>query len=253
MSPFEGVLLGVVQGVTEFLPVSSSGHLVLFQSWFGIAQSGILFEVVLHVATLGAVIVFFFPALRKLSLAKMSFLALGTLPAAVIGVLFKSQIETLFDSILLVAIALLVTAALNLGIAYYLRREQDLAVTWKRSLAIGVAQAFAIVPGISRSGSTIFAGLQTGLSRKTAFEFSFLLSIPAIGGALLLQVLEVLQRPSYIPLITPMILGFIAAFVTGLFSLVLLKKILVTNKFSLFSWYTATVAVVVLLFELLGA
>ena len=180
MTIIQSLILGIVQGITEFLPVSSSGHLVIFEALLGMQQTGIFFEVLLHTATLGAVVVFFFPVLRKLTVAKVTLLILGTLPAAVIGILFKSTIESLFDSVALVALGLLVTAGINLGIAYYLRREQDAPITWKRALLIGALQAIAITPGISRSGSTIFAGLQSGLSRQQAFEFSFLLSIPAI-------------------------------------------------------------------------
>ncbi|NCN82517.1 MAG: undecaprenyl-diphosphate phosphatase [Candidatus Pacebacteria bacterium] len=249
MTIFQSLILGSVQGLTEFLPVSSSGHLILFESWFGIVQSGIIFEVILHAATLGAVFVFFFPALKRLTVSKIGLLLLATIPAAVVGVLFKSQIESMFDSVTLVACALLVTAGINLGISYYLKREQDRKLTWKSAIFIGVVQAFAITPGISRSGSTIFAGLKSGLARKAAFEFSFLLSIPAIGGAMLLQALDVVQAGAVLPPLTPMITGFVAAFLTGLASLLLLKKLLVTNHFSLFSWYTAGLAIVVLAIE----
>jgi len=251
MTIIQSLILGIVQGITEFLPVSSSGHLVIFEALLGMQQTGIFFEVLLHTATLGVVVVFFFPVLRKLTVAKVTLLILGTLPAAVIGILFKSTIESLFDSVALVALGLLVTAGINLGIAYYLRREQDAPITWKRALLIGALQAIAITPGISRSGSTIFAGLQSGLSRQQAFEFSFLLSIPAIGGAMLLEVITVGQAGMVPPPLASMMIGFLAAFFTGLASLVLLKKLLVTDRFSLFSWYTAGLAVVALGFELI--
>ncbi len=252
MTILQSLVLGIVQGLTEFLPVSSSGHLVLFESWFGITQSGIIFEVLLHAATLGAVFVFFYPALRKLRLPKIGLLLLASIPAALVGILFKSQIESLFNSVVVVACALLVTAGVNFGISYYLRRERAVAVTKKSALFIGVLQALAIMPGISRSGSTIFAGLKSGLSRQQAFEFSFLLSIPAIGGAMLLQVLAVVTEGAVFPSVGPMVVGFVAAFLTGLASLSLLKKLLVTNHFSLFGWYAATLAAVVLAFEFIG-
>jgi len=243
------MILGIVQGVTEFLPVSSSGHLVLFGSWLGISETGILFEVLLHAATLGAVMVFFFPALRSLTIAKIGLLLLGTIPAAAVGLLLKSQIEVLFDSITLVAFALLITAAINLGIGYYAKRAQDKTVDRSSAVFIGLAQALAITPGISRSGSTILAGLSSGLSRTAAFEFSFLLSIPAIGGALLLLLRDVARAEAVLPPVAPMFVGFIAAFLTGLLSLGLLKKMLLGNHFILFSWYTASVAIGALILE----
>ncbi|MDA1079507.1 MAG: undecaprenyl-diphosphate phosphatase [bacterium] len=251
MTIFQSLILGIVQGLTEFLPVSSSGHLVLFQSWFGFSQHDLFFDLLLHMATLGAVFIFFFPALKALTTKKIGLLVVGSIPAAVVGMLFKSQIEMLFASVLLVAVALLVTASINFGITYYLRKERAEELSWKRAFFIGCLQAIAITPGISRSGSTIFAGLKAGLSREKAFEFSFLLSIPAIGGATLLQLLDMLEEGFAIPSLAPLVVGFVAAFITGWLSLGLLKKLLVTSHFNFFGWYTASVAVVVLAIELL--
>ena len=251
MTIFQSLILGIVQGLTEFLPVSSSGHLVLFQNWFGVEQNNLFYDLLLHVATLGAVLIFFFPALKALRPKKIGLLLLGTIPAGLIGVLFKTQIELFFNSMVLLGISFVITAAINFGISHSLRKEQDAAITWRHALIIGCLQAVAIIPAISRSGSTVFAGLKTGLSRQQAFEFSFLLSIPAIGGAMVLQLLDVVQTGIAIPATGPLVIGFIAAFISGWMSLGLLKKLLVTKHFNFFGWYTGILGVIILLFDLL--
>jgi len=196
------LVLAAVQGLTEFLPVSSSGHLVLFQHFLAVREGDVFFDIILHVGTLGSILVVYRREVRRLlkcdrpALAYVASLAVGTLPAVVIGLLFKTRIENLFHSPLFASGGLLVTAAILFSTRYS-ASSAPLAEPWEprapallRALLIGTAQAGAILPGVSRSGSTIAAALWAGLPRAEAARFSFLLSIPAVGGALVLQLMD---------------------------------------------------------------
>jgi undecaprenyl-diphosphatase len=200
----EAALLGILQGMTEFLPVSSSGHLVLGQAALGLAEPQILFDILVHVGTLAAVLYYYGKdALRIvrawfLSLAGNSgdrasartgwLILLGTVPAGIFGVLFEDFIEGLFGNPRMTSLGLLATGALLFfGKSPSEGGRGEAELTWRDALFIGSFQALAIIPGISRSGSTITSALFLGIDRETAARFSFLLSIPAIGGALLLK------------------------------------------------------------------
>jgi undecaprenyl-diphosphatase len=208
----EAVLLGIVQGLTEFLPVSSSGHLVLFQHWLGLTEPELLFDISVHVGTLAAVVAVFFPDLAALMKALLklpasarcaggwrqlmatnaevrliAMIIVGSVPTAVLGLLFAQVAEQLFASVTVVGITLIITGIL----LWFTRRKKGpgLAITgmnWGHGLLIGLVQGLAIIPGISRSGSTIATALYLGIDRQTAFRFSFLLSLPAILGAFFL-------------------------------------------------------------------
>ncbi len=197
---FHMMILAAVQGLTEFLPVSSSGHLVLSQNLLGTREGDIFFDVVLHLGTLGSVFVVYRREIARLlqfddaALRYMLALAVGTIPAVVVGLLFKSFIEGLFHSPLFAAAGLFVTAGFLFSTRFSSGSSGGLAVPWEpraptlsKSLLIGCGQALAILPGISRSGSTIAASLWLQVPRAEAARFSFLLSIPAICGALVLQ------------------------------------------------------------------
>ncbi len=212
MNLTEAVLLGVVQGLTEFLPVSSSGHLVLFQNLLGLTQPLLAFDISVHVGTLFAVVIYFFKDIVAILKALVKWLRVlpdikaasellakdreiriallivaGSIPTAILGLVFKEIAETLFSSVTIVGVTLMITGVVLWGTrrlgagGHGVRR-----FTIKNSVAIGIVQGLAIIPGISRSGATIAAGLYLGLDRETAARFSFLLSIPAVAGAGLL-------------------------------------------------------------------
>ena len=186
----DSIILGIIQGLTEFLPVSSSGHLVLFGKLLNHQEEGNLFEVLLHFGTLVATIIVF--RTHIMDLVKGIFsgdskskslginIVIASIPTAIIGLLFEDFMESLFDSPLLVSCALIFTGIILMSTKFVKGETKDL--TWKMALIIGFAQAMAITPGISRSGSTIAIALLIGLSRKEAGNFSFLISIPVIGG-----------------------------------------------------------------------
>ncbi len=196
------LILAVVQGLTEFLPVSSSGHLVLIQHLLGSREGDLFLDVVLHVGTLGSVLIVYRREVGRLlrcdrpALGYILALAVGTIPAVIVGLLLKDAIESVFMTPAFAAVGLLVTGAF-LYSTRAARAGEDLPEPWqprpvplKKSFLIGCAQALAICPGISRSGATITTSLWLGLGRAEAARFSFLLSVPAIAGALVLHLLD---------------------------------------------------------------
>jgi len=253
MTFFQAIFLAVVQGITEFLPVSSSGHLVLFQKLFRLGHPPVLFDVLLHFGTLMATMVFFRKELWLLVKEwkerenQWMFLIIGSIPAAFFGFFLNSKIEEIFNPLTLVGLMwiffgplLLVTKTLAVE-----KRAKDLEkITWKDSLIVGLFQAVALFPGVSRSGSTIAGGLFCGISRKTAFYLSFLLSVPAITGAVLLELKggnlgEVSLGTGVFSILTAGLIGY--------YSLRFLKSVLESNKFYLFGFYCLILGIVVLL------
>lgn len=235
MTLIQALILGLLQGLTEFLPVSSSGHLVIVQHLFGLLNPPVFFDVFLHLATALAVIVVLWRPLLFLDKKTIGFILLASLPAGVFGILLNSSIESLFSSVKLVAVALLITGLLLFLTRYFFSQAKNTRLTWKNTLFIGLFQAIAIIPGISRSGSTISAGIFAKLKPELVFNFSFLLALPAILGAAMLQLRDLNFSISLFNL--PLFIGFIAAFFSGLSFLKLLKKFVSQGKFSPFAYY----------------
>jgi undecaprenyl-diphosphatase len=256
MTAFEAFVLGVIQGATEFLPVSSSGHLVMGQELMGLQLPGILFEVVVHVATLLSVVVVYRTRLMELirgTLMKpereawgyVGLLAVATLPVAVIGLVFGDHVEALFQNPMAVGFALLVTGAILFSTRWALRRKLSPTFGVRVALLIGLAQCFALIPGISRSGSTVVAALWLGVAPVQAAAFSFLMSIPAIAGAAVLQVPKLDLVAEGIGVL-PLTLGFVAAAVTGVLAIRLFVRMLRDRSFPMFAWYCWGVALLFL-------
>ncbi|HUV72604.1 MAG TPA: undecaprenyl-diphosphate phosphatase [Clostridia bacterium] len=242
MTLIQALFLAILQGLTEFLPVSSSGHLVLFQKVFGFSQPLVFFDVLLHFGTLGSILVFFRKTIISLlkewrkNLRVWGLLSLGSVPAAFFGFLLNVKIDLLFDSLwllggawILFGLFLLSSRKLN-----YASKGRFAQASWLDSLIIGLSQAAALLPGISRSGSTITTGLWRQFSREEAFKFSFLLAIPAIFGATLLEIrgLELAK----INLCQDISAMFLAG-VMGYLSLKFLQKTLRSEKFYFFGFY----------------
>jgi undecaprenyl-diphosphatase len=255
MNIFETTILGIIQGLTEFLPVSSSGHLVLFQNLLGFKEPELLLDCSLHFGTLLAVCVYFRNDLKKIvteiwkrdlknphaSLAL--WILVGSVPTAIIGLVFKGPLERLFGSVTTVGAMLIVTGiivALTRMIpkGYGIRTRVGLLA----ALAVGTAQGLAIIPGISRSGSTIVCALLFGLDRDLAGRFSFLLAIPAIIGALAIQIdLDALERVGLVPLV----LGFFSSAIVGLLALKLLMGIVRKGHLYYFAPYCWVIGLLV--------
>lgn len=248
MDIISAFLLGLVQGLTEFLPISSSGHLVLSQHLLGYTESDLAFNILVHIGTLIAVVYYFRRDITMILLSCLGrpsgingwrwvvMIVIGTMPTAVIGLAFKDQFESLFTQPRTVAVMLWITGLL-LAISDRIRINQskDRKLTVPRSLIIGMAQGLAIIPGISRSGSTITFGIFSGLDPGKAARFSFLLSIPAIIGATILEYEQFLTAttidiPAYI-------VGTITAFASGYIAISVLLKMVVRRKLWRFSIY----------------
>jgi len=245
------VLLGILQGLTEFLPVSSSGHLVLAQSLIpGFSQPGVLFDVILHFGTLLAILIFFAKQIFRISVRYILLIIVGTIPAVIAGYFLQDSIAKIFSSTTLVGVALIITGLVNLLTSLSPRRNRKL--NFKNSLLIGLAQAFAIIPGISRSGSTIFTAIKSGLSPKKAARYSFLLSVPAVFGANVLEIYKYIKQPSFEAVTRGMwgyyALGFIAALISGVGAIGVVIRLLEKNKFRWFFYYCVIMGIAALIF-----
>ena len=256
MEALESLLLGILQGLTEFLPVSSSGHLVIAQSLLGTELGeGILFEVAVHMATMLAILLFYRRRIGVLMLGAISAkgdalryigkLFIGTLPAVATALLARDWIELQFESPAVVGICLLVTGGVVWSTRYTLGRGESVEPTWVGAFLIGCAQAVAILPGISRSGSTVSVALALGLTPLAAAEFSFLLGVIAISGAgvLLLPELTTISAP----LLQTIAFGGISALLSGLVALWIFVWFLRTRRFYLFAWYAWVVGAATLI------
>ncbi len=233
------VIIAIVQGLTEWLPISSSGHILLFERLLGYS-GGLDFEVALHFGTLMAVFLYFRKEIIDISRDFFSgkwstengrfgcYLALGTVPAAVVGFLVNDYFDTVLSDFILLGMGFLVTGVLLL-IVGFTKSSAKKQLTWKNSLVIGTAQAAAILPSISRSGATIASGVLLGLNEKKAMQFSFLLSIPAILGA---SVLQWGNNPFPISFLLPIFVSFL----TGLGTIHLCFKYLLTKRKN-FRWF----------------
>ncbi|MBN1835318.1 MAG: undecaprenyl-diphosphate phosphatase [Spirochaetales bacterium] len=266
MSTLQSVLLGALQGVAEFLPISSSGHLVLVRHWWGLGDVPVLYDVLLHVSTLAVVVVVFRRRIAAIlgalgrwlargrkpgqrreedreNLRLLGYIVLGSIPTAVIGLLISRMEEGLLGEPRVVAALFLVTAAILLSTLAARGRKGYREIGILAVLVIGTAQGIGVFPGISRSGITISAALLLGLQREKAGEYSFLLAIPAIVGALLLQLR---QADALLAQVRPLALsaGVIASFVVGLGALVLLLRLVRGGRLPWFAAYLVPLGVV---------
>lgn len=244
------ILLALVQGITEFFPVSSSGHLLVFQKLLNFSTLPLVYDIFFHLGTLLAVVIYFFKDLRSLALRfyeKNNFRLLlliltASLPTAVIGFLGKGFFEGLFEKTSYLGFCFLFTAAVLLATKSLRLKKMP---AFPAAFIIGIAQGIAIVPGISRSGMTIAMAMVLGLGFEFSFRFSFLLSIPAILGAALLEFHNIPWQGGHWP---PLLLAVLVSALAGFLALGLLKKIMAREKFHCFGFYLLAVAAFVFLF-----
>lgn len=253
MNLIQVLILAIVQGLTEWLPISSSGHLVIVQEYFGLMPP-LIFDVMLHVGTLLVILTAFWRDITRIlkSVAKLDFeteegklgvfIVVGSIPTALIGFAFRDIFKSFFYNPLAVGIALLGTGCI-LYVSRYGKNGKEM--NYLDAFLIGIAQGIAIVPGVSRSGITITTGLLSKLEKKTAFKFSFLLSIPAVVGATIIE-----SSDMFLAEISgsTMVLGVIVSMIIGFLALKLLLRLLLKKRFHLFAFYcwvlgTAVVAI----------
>lgn len=273
MDILQAMIIGLVQGLTEFLPVSSSAHLIFVQQALGLSDVGLAFDVLMHVGTLVAVVIYFYtdiinmikgfflslidlkegnfiPEIKKDPYKKLAWLTiLATIPVGVVGVLFNDAVEAMFTGLTVPAFLLLITGCL----LYVSQRMNSGRIdvrnfSIKEALIMGCGQAIAVLPGLSRSGTTIASGLFAGLDKEFAAKFSFILSIPAILGAAVFQLKDLSGGSIEIG---ACIAGFIVAVISGYFAISFLLKIVRERSLDIFAYYCWIVGIIVLVGSLI--
>jgi len=253
-STLQAIILGAVQGLTEFLPVSSSAHLIIVPWLFGWDDPGLAFDVALHLGTLLALLIYYWKIWfdlahslitgQKASRRLLFLLIVASVPGAIIGLLLEKEAETIFRSPLLIACTMSL-----LGIALWLcdkvaRSTRTMAeLTLTDALLIGLSQALAIVPGVSRSGATITMARALGIEREDAANFSFLMATPIIAGAGLLESRKLIASGMH----TTVVLGFVASAIFGIAAIAALIRFVRTRTYAVFAWYRLALAAVVVL------
>jgi undecaprenyl-diphosphatase len=257
MTSFEAVIYGLVQGLGEFLPISSSAHLVLVPWFFGWTDPGLTFDIALHVGTLIAVVAYFWKDWWRLIIKGFSerastegrmfwYLIIATIPGAIGGFLLEKKAETIFREPLLIAFMLIVMGIVLYTADHYGKKKKEMnSITLPTSLEIGISQILAVIPGVSRSGITMTTGLVTGLTREGAARFSFLLSTPIILGAALVKIPHLISDPSIIT--GGFVIGMIVSCVTGFISIGLLLRYIQTRSFLPFVIYRFALGIIIML------
>jgi undecaprenyl-diphosphatase len=271
LETIESIILGIVQGITEFLPISSSAHIIIVPWFFGWGEPGLTFNVAVHMGTLLAVLLFFRSDLLAMAMAlpkgiaagkpvadPMSRMALvilaGSIPAGFVGFTFGDRIEDAFHAggngsgaLAIIAVMLIVVGLLMLLVERKMPQYREFErISWRDGIIIGLAQTVALIPGTSRSGSTITAGMILGLRKEVAARFSFLLGIPAVAGAGLLEGVRLAERGLPADERMPFIVGAIVSLIVGYFSIAFLLKFLQTNSVLLFTVYRCGLGVLML-------
>ncbi|MEW5917418.1 MAG: undecaprenyl-diphosphatase UppP [Gemmatimonadota bacterium] len=260
MTVFQAIVLGVLQGLAEFLPISSSAHLALAPWVLGWQDPGLAFDVALHVGTLVAVLWYFrrdwialirsaFDIVRKRAVTtpdewRVIFLVIGTIPGAIAGLLLEDIAETSFRTPALIAVMLMIMGIVLWAADRYARADRPLPeMTWRNALAIGVAQAFALVPGVSRSGATMTAARLLRFDRRSAAVFSFLLSMPITAAAAVVKVPDAITAGGFS---APLIAGVLAAALSSWLAIAVLLRYLAQHTFGIFALYRLALGVLIL-------
>lgn len=264
MNWLESMILGLIQGLTEFLPVSSSGHLTIGQELLGLntsAADNLLFDIVVHAATVLSTIVVLWHEISHLFVgtfstpkwnAEKEYVAkifLSMVPVFVVGMFFKEQVEEIFSSGLLVVGICLTITALLLGFAYYAKPRTKEKITWLDSFIIGIGQAIAVLPGLSRSGTTIATGLLLGDRKEQVAQFSFIMVLIPVLGQALLSALDIVKDPTTISGIgiVPVVVGFLSAFIAGAFACKFMIELVKRGRLIWFSAYCFIVGIIVII------
>ena len=264
MELFQAIFLGILQGITEFLPVSSSGHLVLARSLFGRdLEAGITFEIVVHFGSFCSIALYYRKLIAEIlgdlfksvtpegiknemyktnsNIKFCLFILISMIPAMIVGFTMQDTIEDLFMNPFFVSCMLLITGTLLFSTKFV--KDPQKEVNGVRSFIMGIAQAFAIIPGISRSGSTISVGLFSGMKREEVANFSFLMVLPVLAGAMLLAVMDLMETGIEAAAVITLVVGFFTSFVSGYLALSYLVKLLKNAKFYYFSYYCWVVGI----------
>lgn len=275
MNLFQAILLGIVEGLTEYIPVSSTAHLLIVQRFLGVNDPNIIepFTIIVQSGAIIALVIYFWKDLMDIFLstarnlsrvtrfnalprnAKLGwYLVIATIPAGLAGLLFNDKIDALFSQPLLhSAIRLGIAAVLMAGAEYFGKQKKEIAaITWRESLVIGLFQVFSVIPGASRSGSTISGGMLMGLSRKSAAKFAMLMSAPIMLAATAYELLKLINDGLSDAYLTPILVGVVVSGIVGWFSIKWLLKYVQSHSLYLFSEYCVLLAVLSLGFHFFG-
>ncbi len=260
------IILGIIQGFTEPLPISSSGHVYILRSVLNVGElTDLNFEIIVNFGSLIAILLIYYKDIKKLIInffkyfkvkneeTKNDFkycilIILGVIPIGIVGFLFKDQIENFLNSTKIIGISFLITALFLYLVRNIKGKKNDNDLTWKDALIIGLVQIIAVIPGISRSGSTLIAALFCNIKRESAFKYSFMLYIPISVGTTLLGIKDLITMPNIHEMILPYGLGFIASLIVSFFTLRWFMNIVKKGKFIYFSIYCLILGLAVLLF-----
>ncbi|NLP30517.1 MAG: undecaprenyl-diphosphate phosphatase [Clostridiales bacterium] len=278
MTIFEGIILGIVQGLAEFLPISSSGHLAILQYIFGIEGDKVLtFAVLLHFGTLISLFIVYYKEIVDLVVElfktikdvftgkglrvnanetrRLGFMIIvATIPTALIGFIFKDLFAGLYNSLLAIGICLIITGTILWIVERINQGKKDINhMKFKDAVLVGIFQSFAIAPGISRSGATIVGSLFSGLNRKLAVKFSFLISIPSIVGAVILEIPDAIKQLDQgfdTALVLPILIGVIVSTISGVIAIKTMIRVISNKRLYFFSFYTWVIGVLVIIYSL---
>ncbi|MEJ8307389.1 undecaprenyl-diphosphate phosphatase [Saccharibacillus sacchari] len=259
------LILGIVQGATEPIPVSSSGHLIIAQRLLGIDQAGLTFEILTNTASLIAIMFIYRHDIGRLIVGTWQYIrtreakyksdfmfamyvVIGTIPAVIVGLLFKDWIEDTFSSIKTVGVALLVTGLALWLIRNMRGRKQDGDLKARDALLVGLAQAVALIPGVSRSGSTVITSIATGMKQDTALRFSFMLYIPVSLGAIVMGLPDIISTSEAPGMLLPYVLAFVATLIVTYFAMKWFMGIMAKGNLKYFAYYCFIVGILLLIF-----
>ncbi|WP_424767068.1 undecaprenyl-diphosphate phosphatase [Paenibacillus sp. sgz302251] len=259
------LVLGIVQGATEPIPVSSSGHVIIAQQLMGMEQKGLTFEILTNTASLIAILFIYRQDIARLIVNTVRFIrtkdrayksdflfamyvVIGTIPAVIIGLLFKDKIEEIFSSVHTVAVGLLVTGVALWLIRNLRGRKRDGDLSFKDALLVGLAQAVALIPGISRSGSTVITSIAVGMKQDTALRFSFMLYIPVSLGGLVLGISDFSNDPNRTALAIPYMIAFLTTIIVTYFAMKWFMNIMAKGNLGYFAYYCFAAGILLLLF-----
>lgn len=232
MTPIQALMLGLVQGLTEFLPISSTAHLVVVQNLFGLTEPLVNFDIVIHLATALVTIIVLWSVIRAIKFNQLKLIVLAMIPTGILGLWLNQWNELIFGSLIFTAVTLIINGVILLLPKFIKAKNNNL--NNQEAISIGIAQGLAVLPGVSRSGSTIVTGLLFGLKPEEAYNFSFLISLPAIAAAQLLQLKDInLVQGEWLNFT----LGFTAAFISGYFALLWLRRLVSRGRLTGFAVY----------------
>ena len=268
---FGVIILAILQGIAEFLPISSSAHLIIFRDLFGIGANSVsgdlalAFDIALHFGTLLAIAIYFFKDFLNMVISGLTrgakkkegkifwFIVVATIPAAIVGVLFEDVIENLIRSnFILIALALIIMGIIIYLADKYSKQENNFEkMTIKEAIIIGCSQVFALIPGFSRSGTTIASARLLKLEREEAAKFSFYLSAPVVLGAVVLSILDSATITAITSNLSIFMVGVGVAFISGLLCIEFLLRYIKKNDFKLFMWYRVILGIIVIIYTIL--